>query len=79
MLIKLTSYVQNPDYDEANGLLLQNQMKELGCLVNSEEFLWVFPTLKSKQGNTAIKFRNGEILTMKETVDEIQALLKKTK
>lgn len=72
MFIKLHSFIQNPDYEESKaGLILNKQYKEMACMVNTEEILFVFEALNPAQGNSMIKFRNGELLTVKENLTDI--------
>lgn len=76
MFLKLTSYVQNPDYEESKkGLILNNQWRETPCMINGEEIIFVFPAEKTSHGKSMVKFRNGTTLTMKETFKEISDLL----
>lgn len=75
MFIELTSFVQNKDYSEKSGLIVRDQWVETKCVVNSEEILFIMPTAGSEVGSSLIKFKNGSMLTFKETVKEIKDLI----
>jgi hypothetical protein len=76
MFIKITSYIQNPDYAANDtGIITKNAMVEQPCILNDEEILFIFPTNNTVVGKSQIKLRNGSILTAKESLDELEALL----
>lgn len=74
-MIPLTSYIQNPDYEHNNSLILKNQWKEVACMVNADDILFIFEAQNGETGSSSIKFRNGVNLTVKETMVEISKLL----